>query len=186
MQENNIFYKRVNRFSNNISYQKEEYDSFDFNGNLKSDKFEELEFTNYLSSNGCNKYFLLLEICEKINNNIINFNKYFIPDEFDSSKYSSKRVFNIINAINKRNVPKETLIYKFKSKKDPEIQFYAVLDNRVLKLYAIDIYHLIIEAINKKTGKADRFGIYNKRKNCSYDIAEIKKELNKKSDKPRE
>jgi hypothetical protein len=183
MQENNILYKRVNRFSANVGFEKEEYNLFEFNGNLKSDKIESLEFTNYLSSDKCKKYFLLLEICKAINNKYSNINKYFIADEFDSHRYNAKRVYDIIEAVNNKIIDKSVVVYKFKCKKDAAIQFYVIKEDKILKLCLIDIYHIVIEATNKKIGKADRKGIYEARKKCSFNIRELQKELNKVSDK---
>lgn len=177
MQESNVFYLRKNRFSNNRIYESEEYTEFDFNNNLKSDKFEELEFTNFLSSNQCKKYNLLLEICQKLYSNCKNLNKLFIPDEFDSGKHNSKRVYDIISAVNNKKIDNKQVIYKLKNKDDKEIQFYISKENSILKLYLIDIYHIVIEATNGKIGKADRKGIYKARKKCHYDIKEIQKEL---------
>ena len=179
MQENNnIFYKRINRFSNNVRFVKEEYHSFDFNNNLRSSKFEDLEFTNYLSSNQCNKYFTLLEICKNLKMNY-SINKLFIPDEFDSNRYNSKRVYDIINKVNNKIVNKTITIYKLKCKIDPAIQFYVSKESNSLKLYLIDLYHIVIETINYRTGKADRVAIYKKRKKCNYDIKNIDVQLQK-------
>lgn len=177
MQENNVFYLRKNRFSNDVKYVDEGYTEFDFNNNLKSNKIEELEFTNYLSSNQCNKYYVLFDICQKLYNNYKNLNKLFVPDEFDSGKYNSKRVYEIISVVNNREIEQKQIIYKFKNKNDKEIQFYISKENNVLKLYLIDIYHIVIEATNYKNGKADRKGIYKARKKCHYDIKEIQDKL---------
>ena len=178
MQGNNIFYKRINRFKSNVSFVEEEYKTFDFNNNLKSDKIEDLEFTNYLSSNQCKKYSLLLNICKNLYNNC-DISKSFIADEFNWNKYNSKRVQDIINAVNNKTIKSNALVYKLKHRKDPEIQFYVLKEKNSLKLYLIDVYHLAIEAVNAKTGKADRKGIYKARKNNSFDIKEIQRQLHK-------
>ena len=179
MQKNNILYKRINRFSNNTRFVKEEYNKFDFNNNLKSNKIEELKFTNYLSSNRCNKYFLLLEICAELYKNNNSINKIFVLDEFDPYRYHSKRVYDIMNTVNYKKIKKKTIIYKLKSRVDPAIQFYVVREKNILKLCLIDIYHIVIETVNKKIGKADRVTIYSKREKCNYDIKNIQKKLNK-------
>lgn len=177
MQESNIFYRRINRFSNNVYSIKEKYNSFDFNDNLKSNKIEELQFTNFLSSNQCEKYFLLSDICTKLYKNYNNLNKIFVADEFDPNRYNSKRVFDIINVVNDKKINKKTTIYKFKCKKNPAIQFYISKENNILKLYLIDIYHLVIEATNQRTGKTDRVATYKKRERCNFDIKEIQTKI---------
>lgn len=182
MQENNVFYQRVGRFTSQPKAKKEEFEKFEFNNNLKSNKIEELEFTNYLSSNKCNKYFVLLEVCKNLYNNCY-INKYFVVDNFNWTKLNAKRVQDIINTINCEQIKENTVIYKLKNKEDQEIQFYVTKENNTLKLQLIDIYHIAIEAINVRTGKADRKGIYKARKNSSFDIKEIQKQLNTETDK---
>jgi len=186
MQENNVFYVRKNRFTSNVKYDQEEYSSFDFNNNLKSDIIDVLEFTNYLSSNQCNKYFLLTEICKKLYINYKNLNKYFVPDEFNANRHNSQRVFDIMDVVNNDTINRKLLIYKLKCRSDDELQFYVSIENKTMKLYLIDVYHIVIEATNHRIGKANRKQIYEKRKKCSYDIKEIQNELDKCSDKPRE
>ncbi len=177
IQENNILQKRINRFETNTTFIEEPFEVFDFNENLKSNKIEELEFTNYLSSNQCNKYFILLEICKKLYENYNNINKLFITDEFDSHRYHAKRVYDIMNMVNNKEIDKKTTIYKLKSKTDPEIQFYVAREENILKLQLIDVYHIVIEAENKKNGKTDRVGIYTARSKCGFDIKEIQEKL---------
>jgi len=177
IQENNILRKRVNRFGTNTTFEEELFEIFDFNKNLKSDKIEELEFTNYLSSNQCDKYFILLEICKKLYENFNNINKLFVTDEFDSHRYNAQRVYDIMKAINNREIDKTTTIYKLKNKEDPEIQFYVSREKNILKLQLIDVYHIVIETVNRKNGRTDRKGIYNARANCKFDIKEIQEEL---------
>ena len=51
------------------------------------------------------------------------------------------------------------------------------MNGGVLKLYLIDLYHLGIEAVNRKTGRRDLKGIYQARKKCEYDIKKINENL---------
>lgn len=173
IRENNRFYKRINRYKINERFIEESFNKFDFNNNLKSDKIDELEFINFLSSDKCNKYFILVDICRKLTQNYNNINKLFIPDEFDSSRCNSQRVYDIINVVNDEEVNRKVVIFKFKCKEDPEIQFYVSKEENILKLRLIDVYHIAIEAVNKKIGKADRKGIYEKRKKCKFNINKI-------------
>ena len=100
MQGSNIFYKRENRFTSHVKFVGEEYNSFDFNNNLKSNKIEQLEFTNYLSSNQCKKYYILLEKQllylntkrEELYKKIVKFYNLYTRDNLD--KNLSKRVCN--------------------------------------------------------------------------------------------
>lgn len=170
----NRFEKRVNRFRNPI-FIEEDFKWFDFNSNLKSDHFPELYFTNFLSSNSCKKYFKLEEIYNKIKLNNNEWTKLFIADEIDIEADIPKfnRLYKIIELVNHRNINREELILKFKNLEDKEIQFYIKNEKGILKVYLIDLYHLGIEAENKKTHRTDMRGIYNARKKCSYDINNI-------------
>lgn len=47
----------------------------------------------------------------------------------------------------------------------------------ILKLYLIDLYHLGIEAQNRKTGRTDLKGIYKSRSKCKFNISEINKKI---------
>lgn len=181
----NTIQARVNRF-NNPKWVTKQYNSFDFNNNLKSNNFSDLEFTNYVSSKECKKYKDLKDICFKIFCNKNELDNLFMADELDNNVSVSKRkrLWNILNKINNTTISHDEIILKFKNKIDKEIQFYIKDDNGIFKLYMIDIYHIGIEATNKKTGRADRRGIYKARKKCNFDIIEIQKELNSKSDKP--
>lgn len=183
----NTIQLRVNRF-NNPTFISEGYNSFDFNKNLKSVHLKDLEFTNYVSSKECKKYKDLQDICIRINRNKNELENLFIADELgnDTSILKYERLLKILSAINDRQIDQEEVILKFKNIADNEIQFYIKNENGNFKLYMIDMYHIGIEAVNRKTGRADRKGIYKARKECSCDIAEIQKKLNKSSDKPRE
>nr|DAG39816.1 MAG TPA: hypothetical protein [Caudoviricetes sp.] len=170
----NRFNKRVDRFTN-PRFIKEEYEEFDFNNNIKSNNIEELYFTNYTSSNICKKYLKLEELCIKIANNNSEWTKTFVADEIDIKNDIPKlnRIYKIIQVVNREEINRKEIILKFKNVEDPEIQFYIKQEKNKLKLYLIDIYHLGIEAKNKKTKRIDARGIYNSRRKCNYDIVNI-------------
>ena len=174
----NRFKKRINRFKNPV-FVEEEYKWFDFNNNLKSDHFPELYFTNFLSSNLCNKYLKLKDICTKIKFNNNEWTKMFIPDEIEIKVDVPKinRLYKIMSLVNNKEINREEVILKFKNLEDKEIQFYIKNENGILKLYLIDLYHLGIEAENKKIHRTDIRSIYNARKKCNYDISNIDNKL---------
>jgi len=174
----NRFNKRVDRFTN-PRFVKEEYEEFDFNNNIKSNNIEELYFTNYTSSNICKKYLKLEEICMKIANNNNEWTNTFVADEIDIKNDMPKlnRIYKIIQVVNREEINRKEIILKFKNVEDPEIQFYIKQEKNKLKLYLIDIYHLGIEAPNKKTRRIDARGIYNSRKKCNYNIVNINSKI---------
>ena len=170
---------RVNRYKN-TRFDSVKYKKFDFNNNLKSTHLKELEFTNYVKSKNCKKYVKLRDICKSIILSKSELEILFEADELDdkTSVLKYERMLKIISAINNMKVSKEEVILKFKNRDDKEIQFYIKNENGIFKLYMIDMYHIAIEATNKKTGRADRKGIYRARCFYEYDIKEIQKELN--------
>ena len=176
---------RTNRFKNPKMIV-QQYEKFDFNNNIKSDHIKELEFTNFVKTNTCKKYCTLLDICKKINNNEKEWDKLFVADEIDINVEIPKlhRLYKILNAVNNKEINRKELILKFKYIEDKEIQFYIKKENETLKLYLIYLYHIGIEAVNRKIGIADRKKIYRARKECKCDIKEIQNELNNNTDKP--
>lgn len=182
----NILKVKVDRFKSSVRFEEREYEKFDFNGNLKSDHIEDLQFTNYTSSNICNKYLKLKEICQIINEDSKQIDKLFLPTETDISTDIPKmnRIYKIINAVNNKEIERKELIIKCMCFEDKAIQFYIRKEDNILVLYLIDLYHIGIEGENKDTGRTDRVGIYNASKKFTYDIKDINQELNKISDKP--
>lgn len=174
----NKFRKRINRFKN-ATFVKEKYKYFDFNNNIKSNHIKELEFTNFVKTNTCKKYCTLLDICKKIRRNEKEWDKMFVADEIDITIEIPKldRLYKIINVVNNKKTDRNKLVFKFKYLEDKEIQFYVEKENDVLKLYLIDLYHIGIEAMNKKIGMANRKRMYNATKEFHCDIKEIQKEL---------
>ena len=174
----NRFNKRINRFGS-PTFVEEEYRGFDFADNLKSNNFPELYFTNFLSSNLCNKYLKLADICTKIKLNNNEWVKMFVADEIEIKTDIPKinRLYKIISLVNNKEINRNELVLKFKNLEDKEIQFYIKHENGSLKLCLIDLYHLGIEAVNKKINKADIRSIYNARKKCNYDISNINSKL---------
>lgn len=127
----NRFQKRVDRFKNPI-FIEESYDTFDFNGNLKSTNIPKLNFTNFTSSNLCKKYLDLKEICLCINANNSKWEKLFLADEVNMSIDIPKinRIYQIISIVNNREIERDELILKFRNIQDKEIQFFIKKENR--------------------------------------------------------
>lgn len=176
--EFNRFRKRVNRFKN-PTFVEDKYDGFDFNNNLKSNHIKELCFTNFVSSDKCKKYYELEEICIKIAMNNKEWPKLFIADELDINKEIPKmeRLYKIISIVNNGLIKENDIILKFKNLEDQEIQFYIKKENGILKLYLIDLYHLGIEAENKKIKKIDLKGNYKARQKYGYNIESINSKI---------
>ena len=174
----NLIQIRVNRF-NNPTFKTKKYLGFSFNDNLKSVNLNELEFTNYVKSRNCKKYLDLKRICIKLEKDKNELYKLFEADELDSntSVIKYERLLKILSIVNNREIQKEEIILKFKNKNDKEIQFYIKDENGIFMLYLIDIYHIGIEAKNKKNGRTDRKGIYRARSCFKFDIKEIQNDL---------
>lgn len=149
--ETYIFRKRIDRFANPRLVE-EEYTEIDFNNNLISVCYDELRFTNFTRSDACKKYLHLKDICSKITENAQELEVLFKADELDISADIPKcnRMYAIISKANNNKINRNDLILKFKNRLDPEIQFFIKKEHTILKVYLIDLYHLMIEAYNKK------------------------------------
>lgn len=179
--KNNIVKNRYNRFGNifNETYTKEEpFDTLDFNNSLKSINVDNLYFTNFFTSNITIKYNNYRELYKKYLNNINIFNDLLAGDEINNTNQNMlERLCDILSIAN--NNEKITIfdlvknIRKYKLKKDNEMQLYIKKEDSNLYVYLIDIYHLAIPAINKKTGKNDYKKIYEKRKKANCCLSEI-------------
>ena len=75
MLEDNVLKIRHNRFGNTFNrptiIEEETYESVDFKESLKSIKVPELHFTNFFTSNQCDRYRYFKELYIKYNNNLI-------------------------------------------------------------------------------------------------------------------
>lgn len=174
----NVFIERKNRFTDNTLFIPKEYNSFCFNGNLKSDNFGDLNFTNFVNSKEKKKYKDLKMLCIELLNCTNALEKHFIADEVKTSSTAKiARLNNIISRVNKEEINIQNQILKFKNREDPEIQLYIQNDDGELKVLLIDLYHLGIEAFNLKIGKWDLLGAYRANKECKYDISNIAIEI---------
>lgn len=175
---NNRFVQRENRFKNNVFFTSKEYDSFCFNGNLKSDHYPDLKFTNFVNSREKKIYKELREICVKLITSVNALEHYFIADEIKLSGNSKiNRLYQIMTRVNKKEIGSKNCILKFKNKEEPQMQFYIQNDSGKLKVILIDLYHLGIEAKNWKIGKYDLNGAYKANKKCKFDINNIANEI---------
>lgn len=194
----NIFKHRIKKIlrdgSGVINTEPFYFKTFNFNGNLRSDKLEEEKFTNYISSYKNKYYEILTQIFDKLNYDNYNFLDEFELDEYIASEYTeaSKRLKRIIMKVN--NIEDEKLlppIDKFKptkhmrkeEKRFDGIRLYVSKDNDGnIDLYLIDLYHLAIDAFNYKLGKNDLNGNYKSKENFNFCISRISdKYINKKN-----
>ena len=185
----NEFKHRIKRIIRNgsgiIKVEPYYFKSFNFNGNLHSDKIEEEKFTNFIKTYDNSYYKILNEICDKLNYDNYNFLEEFELDEYEASEYteSTKRLKRIIMKVN--NIKDERLlpqIYKFKptkhmrkkEKRYDGIRLYVSKDDDGnIDLYLIDLYHLGIDAFNYKTKKYELNSNYRKAEEFSKCIITI-------------
>lgn len=161
------------------------FKSFNFNGNLRSDKLEEEKFTNYIKSYDNKYYEILTEIFDKLKYDNYTFLQEFELDEYEASEYTqaSKRLKRIIMKVNnlkdERLLPKidkfkPTRYQREKEKRFDGIRLYVSTNvNGIIDLYLIDIYHLGIDAYNYKTNSYDLEKNYNTTKEYNKCISKI-------------
>lgn len=185
----NVFKHRIKKILRNgygiLNIESFYFETFNFNGNLHSNKLEEEKFTNYISSYKNKYYEILTQIFDKLNYDDYDFLEEFELDEYIESEYTeaSKRLKRIIMKVN--NIKDEKLlpqIHKFKptkhirkgEKRFDGIRLYVSKDDfGNIDLYLIDLYHLAIDAFNYKLGKNDLEGNYKSKKDFSYCISKI-------------
>lgn len=185
----NIFKHKMNKILRNgsgiLNVEPFYFKSFNFNGNLHSNKLEEEQFTNYISSYDNKYYKILTKIFDKLNYDDYEFFDEFELDEYISSEYTeaSKRLKRIIMEVNgikdDRLLPqidkfKPTKHMRKEEKRFDEIRLYVSKDNvGNIDLYLVDLYHLGIDAFNYKLGKNDLKGNYRAREKYNYCISKI-------------
>ena len=176
MQQNNSFSLRQNRFTNRIKIQEKWYNCLQYKKYFKSVHEENEMFTSYVKTMGSEKYKELKDIYKSFLNNEDVLGKKFQADELIYNDSKITRLFNIIYEntgikLTRIDVPK---IYKFKYNEDDEVQFYFYLNNGVLNLYLVDIYHLGIVA--KKDGKYRWKEKYKSKRAFRLNISKIKEQ----------
>ena len=120
---------------------------------------ELLSFTNFLSSNNCEKYKNIkryYELSKKLNFS-------FLEKEFYSNEYTigndtkNKRLRSLILETTGEllNDIELTNIIKYKNKNDKELQFFIKYDSSadIGYVYLIDIYHMVIPTKQIEKGK---------------------------------
>ena len=153
MQENNIFILRENRFTNPTLSQKK-FSCIQIKKNFKSINLPDHLFTNFSKSMGSEKYKLVREIWNLYKNHSDIVGQCMMADEIINEKKKIERLKKIIAQNTGEEISEREIInnvFKFKHKKDVEIQFYFYYDGKVLNLILIDLFHLGITA--KKNGK---------------------------------
>lgn len=181
----NILKVRHNRFGNTFDkptiIEEQTYEIIDFKDSLKSIKIPELYFTNFFTSNKCQRYDYFKELYSKYKNNANIFNDLLIGDEIqDSNKEKLNRLCSIMsNANNNESITIQNLvqnILKFKFKKEVTMQLYIKKEGNICHVYLVDLYHLGIPATNQITGRSDYKKVYQKRQKADCCLSNIKKE----------
>jgi len=181
MQENNILKLRYNRLSNRLNQpviiEEEKFDKVDFKNSLKSVNIKNLNFTNFFTSDKAQKYSYFKEVYQKYISNDNLFKDLLYGDEIEKSNISKlNRLCNIMTQTNNEKVTIEDLvkgIFKFKLKKDNTMQIFIKKEENNFYIYLIDLYHLAIPAINRKTGRSDYTKIYEKYSKANFCLSNI-------------
>lgn len=174
----------IRKGKNVISIGAYEFKSFEFNGNLRSDKIEDEKFTNFVSSYNNSYYNLLEDILDKLHYAKYSFLDEFELDEYEASEFTSaserlKRIIARVNNVDVSQLPKidkfkPTRYARKKEKRYDTVRLYVSRnENGVIDLYLIDLYHLGIDAYNYKTKKYELNAHYRNAENFSKCISKI-------------
>lgn len=163
-----------------------QFEEFNFNGNLHSNKIEKEKFTNYIKGYGENRYYqILTTLFDKLYRD-----HYYLLEEFqlDENNYSEfspetrrlKRIIMEVNNIKKSEfVPEINELIPVKRLKEEEKRyqgirlFVHITENGVIDLYLIDLYHLGINAYHATTGQYDLQRNYRSNEDCKKCISKI-------------
>lgn len=178
------FLLRRGRFSENgPSFDKIKYTKIDFGDSLNSINLPGLFFTNYSSSNAIKQY-KIIKNNYKDNVQENDFLHEYVIDEI----YSNSEISRLIDIINFQNNSSYVLndiinIIKLKNKDSKDLHIYVILNNNIIKVLLIDLFHLGIKAdlYSEKTGKlikrADLKELYSKHSSNNYSLCNILSEL---------
>jgi len=144
--------------------------------NYKSVNYQALEFINYLPVEGKKEIKdLLLMLKEAVGKTAKFLEKSFEVKELREEKTNTDRVLQIINNQSDEKIEDITELIKYKHKKEKEFQLYIRLDDNILNVYLIDLYHLGLPGdLRVQDGKKiipyDRSKIYNKNNKPSRNL----------------
>lgn len=188
-EEKNIFKHRIKKVLRNgsgiLKTEPFSFKSFNFNGNLHSDKIETEKFTNFISSYENKYYEILTQLFDKLKNDNYEFLNEFELDEYIASEYSeaNKRLKRIIKKAN--NLKEESILPKIdkfkpskyirkKEKRFDGIRLYVSKDNSGnIDLYLVDLYHLAIDAFDYRLRRYNLDGNYRSKKEFDKCISKI-------------
>ena len=179
MQENRFSaYKIVNRFSDSPYKEKKEFESIEMDFSMKSINIEDLHFTNFCKSMGCEQYKLLKNTYIKYKNgeNILS--------DFEFTEIESFSNIKRLREIIKYNLLGTSIniyeIFKYKYNNDDRFQLFIKHNGKKLNVVLIDLFHLGIPAKHYgKTAEEMKLETYKKKRINKVNVNIIKSEYSK-------
>lgn len=168
---NNSYFKKINKFSSNTRMLEENFSSINVKKYMKSIKDEAEYFTNFVKSQGAEKYKTMCAIYYNFDHDSNTINRDFVVNEIIQNANLLK-----LKKLIKENTGmdlsiKEIImnIRKFDYNKDSGIRLYFLKDkNNEMTFVLVDLYHLVFPSENRNY-QLD----YERKKDCKYDLKNI-------------
>jgi hypothetical protein len=166
---------------NKSRFQQKYFKNINYGNALHSINEKQFTFTNFVENTGDERFKNLRKIYssnDPIQILLTEFEEKPVYDYGEEDKKTVTRLFNIFTKSGSGFFFFSNCkdILRYKNKQDKGYQLYFKKDNDTLRLLLVDMYHLGIVAVDKKTYKLDYKekynNIYRKYKNCISKIKE--------------
>lgn len=168
---NRTYFNKKNKFSSNTRMIEENLSSFNMNEYMKSIKDETVYFTNFVKSQGAEKYKSMRTICYKFENDTNTINRDFVVNEIikDANLLKLKMLIKENTGMDLSVNEIVMNVRKFDYNDDTGIRLYFFKDkSNKMTLILVDLYHLVFPSKNRNY-KLD----YQRKEDCNYDLKNI-------------
>ena len=165
------YLKKINKFSSNPRMIEENFSSINVTKYMKSMKDESEQFTNFVKSQGTEKYKSMRNIYYLLQRNINTINREFVVNEIIQNGLLLKLKKLIFENTEMDLTIQEIVmnVRKFDYKNDSGIRLYFLKTKKdEMILILIDLYHLVFVSANR-----DIKTEYERRKKYSYNLNNI-------------
>lgn len=156
----------IGRFTNNPRFQQKNFSNIKFDKALHSINNKDEKFTNFIDNTGNLKFKELKRLYDSKNPFDIlesDFSPQELLNENEKDNNTVLRLFRLINETNGIFLFLYNYkdVVKYKNKNYEEYQLYFQIKNNNLILRLVDMHHLAIPALNRRTMKIDYKDFYN-------------------------
>lgn len=170
MLKNKSYFKKTNKFSKNTRMFEEDYTTIEVTKYMNSINEADRNFTNFVKSQGADKYITMCKIYKCLKTESDALNKYFIAEEIFKN-YSMLNLKVLIEKNTKMRLTDNEIIMnvrKFNFKEDSGIRLFFLRKDDELILVLADIYHLIFPSKGR-----DSQAEYKRKKDFKFNLNNI-------------